>query len=224
VIVFLILYVTYIVVSVILLLNLLIAMMSATFEEVSKVSTLKCRTGYARCVIRYELIAASFGMDVSVGEKDNDRFVFKFRTIDRNSEGRRSAGNSDPFYDADMGDTSDYTRANYLEEQEEDSQVAQIRREVCDEMEARIARLLSQGPMDPPPPADNSAAGSSVADDDGLPIAFRPMRRRTKANSAPCAMRMAPLTPIPGSPASPVCAQHDAQRSKSVLCAAKALA
>ena len=51
--------------SLILLLNLLIAMLSFTFETVREESTLQCRTSFAQHLMRLELLAESAGMAIT---------------------------------------------------------------------------------------------------------------------------------------------------------------
>ena len=59
-------YLMFTILSLILLLNLLIAMLSFTFESVRDESTLQCRTSFAQGIIRLELLADSFGMAYQV--------------------------------------------------------------------------------------------------------------------------------------------------------------
>jgi len=107
---FAILYLGYVLLSVILLLNLLIAMMSYTFAAVRIESTLECRVAFAQVVMRHELMAASLGMGISVGERArNGRSYFRFRTVERDCEGRHveDANASDPFADHEMATADD---------------------------------------------------------------------------------------------------------------------
>ena len=60
-------YIFFIILSLILLLNLLIAMLSFTFETVREESTLQCRTSFAQRLMRLELLAQSFNMKINVG-------------------------------------------------------------------------------------------------------------------------------------------------------------
>jgi len=107
------LYFGYVVLSVILLLNLLIAMMAYTFADLRLESTLECRVAFAQVVVRHELVASSFGMNVNVGDRDSGRHCFRFRTVDRDSEGRYNEGanDSDPFADAMVHEDGDDDRA-----------------------------------------------------------------------------------------------------------------
>jgi len=95
-------YLLFIILSLILLLNLLIAMLSFTFEAVRSEATLQTRTSYAQCLMRLELLADSFGMSVHVGEQKGDIFTFDFRSVESLSGGS-SAGGSDPFAIPDGG-------------------------------------------------------------------------------------------------------------------------
>ena len=69
---------------VILLLNLLIAMLTHTFDNLLQESTLQSRLQFARSLLRLELIATAFGMRTKVGEPiegQSDRYVYVFRAL-----------------------------------------------------------------------------------------------------------------------------------------------
>ena len=88
------LYIIFILMSIILLLNLLIAMLSYTFESVREDSTLQCRLSFARHVLWLEMFAEQLQMATKVGEKQADgRYIYPFRTV----EGGAAGGNDDPF-------------------------------------------------------------------------------------------------------------------------------
>lgn len=73
----------YIVVSIVLLLNLLIALLSYTFESVRETSMLTSRLIFARNIMRLELIAGHFGMRTRCGEKQRDgRCTYNFRSVE----------------------------------------------------------------------------------------------------------------------------------------------
>ena len=78
-------YLFFTILSLVLLLNLLIAMLSFTFETVRSESTLQCRTTFAQCLMRLELQATSLRMAVNVGEKkmqgSETRYTYDFRSI-----------------------------------------------------------------------------------------------------------------------------------------------
>ena len=113
--VFLLIYTFYAVFSVILLLNLLIAMFTHTFDGVRNESTLNSRVAFAQSMLRLELIAASLGMKTAVGEpKPNGDFTYDFRSVvvdgggvgsrnrkashlGKSSSVRTPNGNGDPF-------------------------------------------------------------------------------------------------------------------------------
>ena len=75
-------YYFYVLLALILLLNLLIAMLSFTFEETRSESTLQCRTAFSKFVLQLELQATALGRDAKVGETvaDGSR-VFNFRSV-----------------------------------------------------------------------------------------------------------------------------------------------
>lgn len=103
---FLVVYLFFIILSIILLLNLLIAMLSFTFEAVRDESTLQCRTAFAQCLMRLELIADAFGMDVHVGEhKGEGKYVYEFRSVESlaaTDTGGKEASQGDPFAPPDL--------------------------------------------------------------------------------------------------------------------------
>lgn len=99
-------YFFYVLMSIILLLNLLIAMMGHTFDGVVQKATLEWRLMFARYVLRLELTAGSLGWwDLNVGEKKGDRYIFSFRDVAANAEGGGASGN--PF-DQDLSQQNDY--------------------------------------------------------------------------------------------------------------------
>ena len=104
------LYITFIIMTMILLLNLLIAMLTYTFDSVLGESILKSRLSFSRCIIKMELVAESFGVQTRVGiRKGPEDYVFEFRSIERNVEddegsedgyeGDFDEGGADPFQD-----------------------------------------------------------------------------------------------------------------------------
>jgi len=94
----LVVYLMFTILSLILLLNLLIAMLSFTFESVRDESTLQCRTSFAQGIIRLELLADSFGMAYQVGEEQGTDRVYTFRTVEGKSQGSSGGGDGgDPF-------------------------------------------------------------------------------------------------------------------------------
>jgi len=104
-------YLFFTILSLVLLLNLLIAMLSFTFETVRSESTLQCRTTFAQCLMRLELQATSLRMAVNVGEKkmqgSETRYTYDFRSIsskpvdDLGAE--RVEGSDNPFAIPDGG-------------------------------------------------------------------------------------------------------------------------
>lgn len=91
-------YIAYILLSITLLLNLLVAMLTSTFDGVKQESTLHSRLSFAQCVLRWELLAKALGRPTAVGKRNEtgDR-VFEFRAVERNVEGGSTYGSDDPF-------------------------------------------------------------------------------------------------------------------------------
>ena len=118
-------YVAFVLILVVLLLNLLIAMLSFTFETVRTESTLQCRTAFAQALMRLELDADVLGMPVRVGEKKGpDTYVYEFRSVIGAWEGA-----NDPFAGG--------SEENIVEES---SMLAQIV-EKLDKLEQKIDRM-----------------------------------------------------------------------------------
>lgn len=87
--VFYLIYLLYIFLSLILLLNLLIALLGTTFRRTQDEATLHGRTSFARLMLRNELVAVMLGIGTSAGERTDDgRYVHSFRSkvVDRNGE------------------------------------------------------------------------------------------------------------------------------------------
>ena len=88
--VFIVFYYFFMIVAIILMINLLIAMMSHTFDGIRQEAVLQSRLGFASLVMKLELIATSFHMPTKVGEPvigrveaDGDQVhVYKFRAIE----------------------------------------------------------------------------------------------------------------------------------------------
>jgi len=99
-------YFFFVLISLILLLNLFIAMLSNTFEESTQEAILQSRTSFAQGILKLELLADSFGMPTKVGEaqgEGGDTRVFAFRSVKKNSEGGGTGGSADPFEVPDEG-------------------------------------------------------------------------------------------------------------------------
>ena len=78
---FLILYIFYAVLALILLLNLFVAMLSATYVEVNRESTLQSRGAFAQLIMRHELVSSAWGLTSRVGEdKGGGKFTYDFRS------------------------------------------------------------------------------------------------------------------------------------------------
>lgn len=80
-------------------------MLSNTFERTQDESILQCRIAFAQCLLKLELVAESFGVHTNVGEKNpsDGSYVFKFRSVQRNSEGGGTYKSEDPFEVPDQG-------------------------------------------------------------------------------------------------------------------------
>jgi len=102
---FLIAYVAYMVMALILLLNLLIAMMSSTYEQIMEHATLQWRIHFARLVLKIELECQWLTRprmwcrpwDLRAGEPtDNEdgtrRYVYHFKHVEKNIEGYEVEG------------------------------------------------------------------------------------------------------------------------------------
>jgi len=110
--IWLVVYLFFIILSLILLLNLLIAMLSFTFEAVRAESTLQCRTSFSQCLMRLELQAVALGINVNVGEKKPDgTYAYDFRSLKKLKSTLDGAydisgadeGSNDPFAIPDGG-------------------------------------------------------------------------------------------------------------------------
>ena len=82
-------YIIYIFLSLILLLNLLIALLGNTFRKTQEDAALHGRIALAQMVLRLEIFAEVFGINTSAGELDaiSGKFVHQFRSVVRNEEG-----------------------------------------------------------------------------------------------------------------------------------------
>ena len=99
-------YVVFMIVSVIILLNLLIAMMSSTYDDFMKIAAMETRHMKARRVLRMELLTRNLmkclGKDQRVGSKPkdgSDRRLYEKMTVENNQEGQVVEGGSDIFQD-----------------------------------------------------------------------------------------------------------------------------
>ena len=84
-------YFVYVILILIVMLNLLIAMMSATYEDTAQTARLAYRVDYARLVLRLELEVPSWTRAVlHAGKVDaaTGSHYYEFRSVDLNSEGR----------------------------------------------------------------------------------------------------------------------------------------
>jgi len=104
------LYYLFILFTAILLLNLLIAMMTNTYETVQTEAKLKFRVEFAQRVLRYEIIAPH-GVDTRCGEFDGDpkeipeenrNYYYAFREVRKNIENQEPEGGATLF--AEHGD------------------------------------------------------------------------------------------------------------------------
>ena len=100
-------YVLFMVISLVVLLNLLIAMMSSEYETVEKESIVSYKHKKARRTLRMELLTRFFikPEQQKAGIKGpSGKYVYAVRTTERNVEGQQTAGGSDIF--ADNADTN----------------------------------------------------------------------------------------------------------------------
>jgi len=108
-------------------------------------STLECRVAFAQVVMRLELLADSFGMNVAAGEQEEDRSYYMFRTTDRNPEGGRSAlaTLSDPFHEPAVEDATDQlvaeTPTQKMETMRNEKLSEMIRAAVREEVQSLLA-------------------------------------------------------------------------------------
>jgi len=81
-------YLFYVFFSVILLLNLLIALLGDTFSKTQQESILQGRIAFARCILRLELIADYFGLETRAGELSGDKtcYVHVFREVNLSAD------------------------------------------------------------------------------------------------------------------------------------------
>jgi len=85
--VFIALYVIYIFLSLILLLNLLIALLGNTFNSTQNTATLEGRIAFAQVMLRLELLAQFMGIDTASGEPDGSgRHAHLFRDVQKDKE------------------------------------------------------------------------------------------------------------------------------------------
>ena len=90
-------YIVYIILTVVILLNLLIAMMSSTYDRILSESELRWRVDFAKLILKLELECAwlqakPFNLTLNAGERgtdngDNGRFFYFFRVVKPNHEG-----------------------------------------------------------------------------------------------------------------------------------------
>ena len=105
------LYIVWIILSVILMINLLIAMLTNTFDDVFEEATLNARHGFAVAVMKLEVIADSFGMDTKVGTPYKAaRHAYIFHAVRRNEavkdRGDLGDANANPFDPPPVSDTT----------------------------------------------------------------------------------------------------------------------
>ena len=80
------LYYIWLFLSVILMLNLLIAMLTNTFDHVFDEASLKSRMSFAIGMMKLEITAKSFGMATAVGELHKGSKVYVFRSVQRRED------------------------------------------------------------------------------------------------------------------------------------------
>ena len=108
---FFILYVAWIYIALVLLLNLVIALMSDEFDTLKSKATLEYRLDFARRVLRAELLATSFfghayaARKLRVGKEEGGKHYYTFVLVGRNAEGKKVQEGDDIF--ADYSDSED---------------------------------------------------------------------------------------------------------------------
>ena len=110
---FLIFYGLYMMMSVIILLNLLIAMMSTTYAKIIDTSVMQWRLDFARLVLKTELECGWLSKppcglfkpwELHAGEKARGQYFFYFRHVDANKEGYGTEGGKAVFDDIEALD------------------------------------------------------------------------------------------------------------------------
>lgn len=135
--VFVVIYLFYAILSVVLLLNLLIAMFTHTFDSVRNESTLNSRIAFAQVMLKLELSATSLGMKTAVGEdKGGGHYTYDFRSVAENGPvlggsggagGKQQANDADPFKKTIDGP---FEKLELRMEELQSQALAQIRAEV----------------------------------------------------------------------------------------------
>jgi hypothetical protein len=105
----LLLYFMWQILSVILMINLLIAMLTNTFEDVREEATLMSRLSFAIAIMKLEIVAQSFSMSTAVGEPmPGGAMVHVFRSVNHRKE-TFDAGDEDNYeLAADEGGTDPF--------------------------------------------------------------------------------------------------------------------
>jgi hypothetical protein len=110
--IFLSFYTFFILVGMVLLLNLLIAMLSNTFNAVQMQQVLAWRLERARRCLRLELLAGQnclMGEEgIRIGEEQGGDYYYPFRHVSANIEGVAVSGGVDLFEDLDVGDEATF--------------------------------------------------------------------------------------------------------------------
>lgn len=108
---FVLIYFGFILFAIILLLNLLVATLANTFDDVREESTLMCRLSFARYMLRCESFAGLLGFNCRVGKATGDgRYVYEFRNI----EGSGNGGDTDDPFSSNDDDSVSLTDAKNL--------------------------------------------------------------------------------------------------------------
>jgi len=151
------LYAIWLILSVILMTNLLIAMLTNTFDDVFEEATLMSRLSFAIGIMKLEVMAQSFGANTEVGEPRNGARVYVFRTFKGGGGGEdgdqavsdESAVHGDPFAPPRSSETSElqsFVKARLAS------------------LEERIERALPLTKLDPPTPAPAVVVSSASSD------------------------------------------------------------
>ena len=128
-------YYFYMLLALVLLMNLLVAMLSFTFDETRLESALQNRTAFAKLVLQLELQAEALGMDIQAGtpRADGSR-VFDFRAIQSFSSKSRGIHN-DGHYGAGVVSEGGGGSSNVFEDVSSDSAIADLSEEPTQDTE-----------------------------------------------------------------------------------------
>lgn len=99
----LLLYYVWLILAMILMINMLIAMLTYTFDKVNQEAMLQSRLSYATSIMKLELVADSLGMDTRVGDPKliPGKYAYQFRAYERREN---DESDSEDGYEGDFDD------------------------------------------------------------------------------------------------------------------------